>query len=378
MRQRLISFVICFSLFIAGIRVSAGDSISAKAYLLMDAATGKVLAAKNETQRLPIASTTKIMTALLALEQPNVKERFCVDADAIRVEGSSMGLLSGDEVSLYDLAGGMLSASGNDAANAAAVRIGGDLSSFAQMMNDRAASLSMEDTHFVTPSGLHDDEHYSTAKDLALLAREALQNPMLRSLCSQSHVTLYYGNPPYYRTLTNHNRLLSSYEGCIGVKTGYTKTAGRCLVSAAERDGVTLICVTLSAPNDWEDHKTLLDRGFRASEPVTKEVDVSDVQIPVVGGIQQTITVRAASTLTACLSETEWQEIVREIECPPFLYAPVQEGDYIGDAVYTYRGNVIGRIPLIAASNTAYHEESSSFFDKILQFLKAHIRIPIG
>ena len=378
MRQRLISFVICFSLFVAGIRVSAGDSISAKAYLLMDAATGKVLAAKNETQRLPIASTTKIMTALLALEQPNVKERFCVDADAIRVEGSSMGLLSGDEVSLYDLAGGMLSASGNDAANAAAVRIGGDLSSFAQMMNDRAASLSMEDTHFVTPSGLHDDEHYSTAKDLALLAREALQNPMFRSLCSQSHVTLYYGNPPYYRTLMNHNRLLSSYEGCIGVKTGYTKTAGRCLVSAAERDGVTLICVTLSAPNDWEDHKTLLDRGFRASEPVTKEVDVSDVQIPVVGGTQQTITVRAASTLTACLSETEWQEIVREIECPPFLYAPVQEGDYIGDAVYTYRGNVIGRIPLIAASNTAYHEESPSFFDKILQFLKAHIRIPIG
>lgn len=378
MRQRLISFVICFSLFIAGIRVSAGDSISAKAYLLMDAATGKVLAAKNETQRLPIASTTKIMTALLALEQPNVKERFCVDADAIRVEGSSMGLLSGDEVSLYDLAGGMLSASGNDAANAAAVRIGGDLSSFAQMMNDRAASLSMEDTHFVTPSGLHDDEHYSTAKDLALLAREALQNPMFRSLCSQSHVTLYYGNPPYYRTLMNHNRLLSSYDGCIGVKTGYTKTAGRCLVSAAERNGVTLICVTLSAPNDWEDHKTLLDRGFRASEPVTKEVDVSDVQIPVVGGTQQTITVRAASTLTACLSETEWQEIVREIECPPFLYAPVQEGDYIGDAVYTYRGNVIGRIPLIAASNTAYHEESPSFFDKILQFLKAHIRIPIG
>ena len=378
MRQRLISFVICFSLFVAGIRVSAGDSISAKAYLLMDAATGKVLAAKNETQRLPIASTTKIMTALLALEQPNVKERFCVDADAIRVEGSSMGLLPGDEVSLYDLAGGMLSASGNDAANAAAVRIGGDLSSFAQMMNDRAASLSMEDTHFVTPSGLHDDEHYSTAKDLALLAREALQNPMFRSLCSQSHVTLYYGNPPYYRTLMNHNRLLSSYEGCIGVKTGYTKTAGRCLVSAAERNGVTLICVTLSAPNDWEDHKTLLDRGFRASEPVTKEVDVSDVQIPVVGGTQQTITVRAASTLTACLSETEWQEIVREIECPPFLYAPVQKGDYIGDAVYTYRGNVIGRIPLIAASNTAYHEESPSFFDKILQFLKAHIRIPIG
>lgn len=378
MRQRLISFVICLSLFIAGIRVSAGDSISAKAYLLMDAATGKVLAAKNETQRLPIASTTKIMTALLALEQPNVKERFCVDADAIRVEGSSMGLLPGDEVSLYDLAGGMLSASGNDAANAAAVRIGGDLSSFAQMMNDRAASLSMEDTHFVTPSGLHDDEHYSTAKDLALLAREALQNPMFRSLCSQSHVTLYYGNPPYYRTLMNHNRLLSSYEGCIGVKTGYTKTAGRCLVSAAERNGVTLICVTLSAPNDWEDHKTLLDRGFRASEPVTKEMDVSDVQIPVVGGIQQTITVRAASTLTACLSETEWQEIVREIECPPFLYAPVQEGDYIGDAVYTYRGNVIGRIPLIAASNTAYHEESPSFFDKILQFLKTHIRIPIG
>ncbi len=378
MRRRLISLVICLSLFAAGIRVSAGDSISAKAYLLMDAATGKILAAKNETERLPIASTTKIMTALLALEQPNVKERFCVDADAIQAEGSSMGLLPGDEVSLYDLAGGMLSASGNDAANAAAVRIGGDLSTFAQMMNDRAASLSMKDTHFVTPSGLHDDEHYSTAKDLAMLAREALQNPMFRTLCSQTHVILYYGNPPYYRTLTNHNRLLSSYDGCIGVKTGYTKAAGRCLVSAAERDGVTLICVTLSAPNDWEDHKTLLDRGFRTVVPVSKEADVSDVRIPIVGGEAQAVCVKANTELTAWLSETEWQEVERTIFCRPFLYAPVKEGDCVGSAVYTYHRNVIGSVPLIASSTVSYCEETPSVWDQILSFFKEHLRLPIG
>ncbi len=378
MQKRLTGLFVCAALIMSAIPASASDSISAKAYLLMDAATGTVLEAKNETERLPIASTTKIMTALIALEQSNVKERFCVDADTIQVEGSSMGLLPGDEVSLYDLAAGMLIVSGNDAANAAAVRISGEIDMFAQLMNERAASIFMKDTHFVTPSGLHDDAHYSTAKDLALLTREALQNPMFRLLCSKQKATLYYGNPPYHRTLTNHNRLLSSYKGCIGVKTGYTKTAGRCLVSAAQRDGVTLICVTLSAPNDWEDHKTLLDRGFRTAKPITRKADVSNVHIPVVGGTQQAVGVSASSALTVCLSDAEWRETECEIVCPPFLYAPIQEGDYIGDAVYWYHGSIIGRVPLIAEGYIEYQEKPPSFFGKILQFIKAHIRIPIG
>ncbi len=129
-------------------------------------------------------------------------------------------------------------------------------------MNERAQQIGMEQTNFVTPSGLDAQDHYSTAYDMALLAREAIRNEDFLSICSQTKITTEYGNPPYKRTLTNHNRLLSLYEGAIGVKTGFTKKAGRCLVSAAQRDGVTLICVTLNAPDDWNDHSALFDYGF--------------------------------------------------------------------------------------------------------------------
>ena len=208
---------LAIALFFSGVPARAAHTVSAASYILIEASTGRVLAAKEENTQRPMASTTKIMTALLALEEENCHERFIVDSEAIRVEGTSMGLKEGDEASLYDLAGGMLAASGNDGANAAAVKIAGSIEAFAEKMNEKAAALSMHSTHFVTPSGLHDEAHYSTAADMALLARAALKNEDFAALCSQKSVQLYYGNPPYTRTLSNHNRLLSSYSGCIGV-----------------------------------------------------------------------------------------------------------------------------------------------------------------
>lgn len=234
--------------------------VGAAAAIVMEAESGEVLFAQEIHRQLPMASTTKIMTALLTLEQPNLQQEFTVDETAIRVEGSSMGLRQGDTVTLYALAVGMLLASGNDAAGAAAVRISGSMKAFVAEMNRRAASLGMNNTHFVTPSGLDAEEHYSTAYDMALLARAALQNPLFAGIVASRRMTVSYGQPPYARSLLNHNRLLSLYGDAIGVKTGFTKKAGRCLVSAAEKDGVRLICVTLNCPDDWNTHAALYQR----------------------------------------------------------------------------------------------------------------------
>lgn len=368
--------LLAIALFFAGIPTKAAHTVSAASYILIEASTGRVLTAKNENVRRPMASTTKIMTALLALEAQDCHERFVVDSEAIRVEGTSMGLKEGDEASLYDLAGGMLAASGNDGANAAAVRLAGSIEAFADKMNEKAAALSMHNTHFVTPSGLHDEDHYSTASDMATLARAALKNKDFAALCSQKNVQLYYGNPPYKHTLSNHNRLLSSYEGCIGIKTGFTKKAGRCLVSAAKRDDVTLICVTLNAPNDWADHAALFDYGFSVVQSRAVSPDVSDVSIPVVGGDSGAVPVALLSPGKTVLSEEEWKCTTRKIECSPFLYAPVQKGDAIGVALYLLDGEEVCRIPLIAQKGIKYNETAQplSFWERVLAFFKEHIR----
>ena len=201
--------------------------VGAAAAIVMEAETGEVLFSQDIHRQLPMASTTKIMTAWLTLEQPDLWREFTVDDDAIRVEGSSMGLQAGDAVTLYALAAGMLLASGNDAAGAAAVGISGSMAAFAGEMNRRAAMLGMNNTHFVTPSGLDAEGHYSTAYDMALLARAALQNPLFAEIAASRRMTVCYGQPPYPRSLLNHNRLLSLYGDAIGVKTGFTKKAGR-------------------------------------------------------------------------------------------------------------------------------------------------------
>ena len=343
--KRLFAFFLALVLAFAPALVSAAPEISASSYILIEAQTGKILAAHNAHTQRPVASTTKILTALIILEQPGIHERFTVDSGAIRVEGTSMGLREGDEVSLYDLAGGMLTASGNDAANAAAVKIDGSLSAFADRMNARAAKIGMENSHFVTPSGLHDEAHYSTAYDMALLTREALKNRDFAKLCGQERVSLFFGAPPYTRTLENHNRLLKTLDGCIGVKTGFTKAAGRCLVSAAERNGITLICVTLHAPDDWNDHAKLYETGFSQVKRRAVMPQVGDIAIPKADG--GTVFVESLAPLSTVLTEEEWAECTREVECMPFLYE-TQSGEYVGDAVYYRDGREVGRVPLVA------------------------------
>jgi D-alanyl-D-alanine carboxypeptidase/D-alanyl-D-alanine carboxypeptidase (penicillin-binding protein 5/6) len=337
---------------ITSFAVSAGEpSVSAQAAVVMVAETGEVVFAKNETKKMSMASTTKIMTALLAVESGKPDLSITVTPEMVQVEGTSMGLRAGDAVTMKALTYGMLLESGNDAANVTAIALAGSIEEFAEMMNYRAAQIGMKQTCFVTPSGLDDTNHYSTAYDMALLGSAAVQNPAFTSVCSQTEAKVIFGTPPRERTLSNHNRLLEMCAGAIGIKTGYTKKSGRCLVSAAARNGVTLVAVTLKAPSDWEDHEKLYDYYFDRLTPKPLDADLSTVRLPVAGGEKAECAVGfAAPPKAATLRDTQ---IKREIRLNPMQYAPVHKGVVVGEAVYEFGGGAVLRVPLIALEDIA-------------------------
>lgn len=353
------------AVILAALMVSSAQStpqtepeVSAKSAVLIEADTRRVLYEVNAYERLPMASTTKIMSALLALEHPAQQKEFVVNASAIHVEGSSMGLREGDTATMYALACGMLLSSGNDAANAAAVAMCGSIPGFVLRMNERAQQLGLADTRFANPSGLDAEGHYSTAYDMARLGAAALENEAFFDICSQSSMKVRYGNPPYDRRLSNHNRLLDSYEDCIGVKTGFTSGARRCLVSAAERDGVRLICVTLDDPDDWRDHAALFDYGFATYKSVALNTDLGGAMVPVAGGTQTRLAVTAPSQTTAVVSEKELKNLRRRALTPPILFAPIRKGQQVGTLAYSADGVTVKTLPLLAAQDIAYKEKT--------------------
>lgn len=239
--------------------VAEALEVSATAAVLMDADMGQVLYEKNGDRQMLIASTTKIMTALVVLEHAAPDDVITVTPDHM-AEGSSMYLRAGETVRVEELLYGLLLCSGNDAA-LALIECAGGLTPFVAMMNEKAAALGMAHTSFANPNGLDADGHYSTARDMAVLAAAAVENPTFRRICSSRSVTIGQ------RTMENHNRLLRQVEGCVGLKTGYTRAAGRTLVSCTERDGCRLVAVTLQDGNDWADHAALYDYGFRLTAP---------------------------------------------------------------------------------------------------------------
>lgn len=239
--------------------VAEALEVSATAAVLMDADMGQVLYEKNGDRQMLIASTTKIMTALVVLEHAAPDDVITVTPNHM-AEGSSMYLRAGETVRVEELLYGLLLCSGNDAALALTECAGG-LTPFVALMNEKAAALGMAHTSFANPNGLDADGHYSTARDMAVLAAAAVENPTFRRICSSRSVTIGQ------RTMENHNRLLRQVEGCVGLKTGYTRAAGRTLVSCTERDGCRLVAVTLQDGNDWADHAALYDYGFRLTAP---------------------------------------------------------------------------------------------------------------
>ena len=351
---------------------AAGPEVSAQSAVVLTADTGTVLFEKDGHTPRPVASTTKIMTALLALEAAQERGDPLVDItqEMVAVEGSSMGLQAGDSISLTGLAAGMLLASGNDAANAAALYLDGSLESFAARMNQRAAALGMEDTHFVTPSGLDGEDaqglgHLSTAYDMALLARAALEDQAFRQLCSSPSLAVEFAEPVKRVTYTNHNKLLAQYQGCVGVKTGFTKEAGRCLVSAAERDGALLIAVTLNAPNDWQDHTALLDYGFSQVEPYQLAGGDVRLTVPVVGSPVEAVSLRGSNGGEVTLPLGQGAQVELVVRVPKFLYAPVEAGEQVGEICWYLEGQLLGSAPLTAAGAAPLQEKAPSLWERL-------------
>lgn len=320
--KRIKSTILILTAFAALISpINCFASVSAASAVVMDAETNMILYETNAYDERPMASTTKIMTALLACESGKLSQTVTVtDEMLLGCEGSSVGLRGGDKITLYDLTVAMLLASGNDAANAAACFLAGTLEEFASLMNQRAAEIGMNNTEFVTPSGLDSGNHHSTAYDMALLAAQALGNTAFSEICAMQKCEITISGKK--QTLYNHNKLLSSLDGCIGVKTGFTEKAGRCLVSAVEYKGNTLICVTLSDPDDWDDHASLIKQ---CKKKYSEKRFASEMQIPVVGGKEDFVT---ASYEYSVITVND--EFSQRIFYYPFVYAPIKKGDTLG------------------------------------------------
>ncbi|MET0015863.1 serine hydrolase [Oscillibacter sp.] len=315
-------------------------SISATAAVLMDVDSGRVLYAQNEDTKMLIASTTKIMTALVALENGDLNSTVKISAEAANTEGSSMYLKAGEKLKLETLLYGLMLCSGNDAAVAVAQGVAGSTDKFVKLMNEKAKALGMTHTSFANPNGLDDDKHYSTAKDMAVLACAAMNNETFSRIVSTRTVTV--GG----RTLSNHNKLLSYVDGCIGLKTGYTKAAGRTLVSCVRRNGQRLVAVTLQDGNDWADHAALYDYGF-STYPAQRAMTIGETvgTLAVTGGLTTSLPLVAADSFSWPLAQGEKLEV--RFELPKSLCAPVTAGNSAGQAVFSLNGKEVGRVELL-------------------------------
>jgi len=306
----------------------------------MDAATGRVLYEKDADSRSLIASTTKIMTALVVAEQCNVLDRVRIPKEAVGIEGSSLYLREGEILTVQELLYGLMLHSGNDAAVALAIYCGGTVEGFAELMNDKARQLGMKNSHFENPNGLDAPGHYATARDLAILASAAMDNPIFYKTVSAKNITI--GD----RYLRNHNKLLWRYDGADGVKTGYTRAAGRILVSSATREHRRLIAVTINAPDDWNDHCALLEEGFSGFEH-QRIINSGEIVgfVEIAGGISGNVQLLASEDFDYALAPGE--KISLAIPGTGFVYAPVAYGADAGVVYVCVDGKRVGKVPVV-------------------------------
>ena len=338
-------------------------SISGRSAVLYQPENEEFLYIKNADVRMPMASTTKIMTALVALENSDMSEVVKVDDSAIGTEGSSAYLRQGDVLTMEELLYALLLQSANDAAVAIACHISGNVEGFAELMNEKALELKLSNTHFENPHGLDGKEHYTTARELALIAAEAMKNENFKAIVSTSKKSFI--TEERSRTYVNHNKLLYLYDDCVGVKTGFTKKSGRCLVGAAERDELCFISVTLDAPNDWNDHTTMLNYGFDTLEKIGL-CQINDFQyvIPVLDGERDSIRVGNLDSADYITDRGE-HRVEEHIRLIRYSVAPIMQGDILGEVIYTVDGNECARVALVA-EETVNKKEKQGFIHKIL------------
>ncbi len=331
--RKIFAFVLSLLILFQVAVATEAVGVSAVSAVVIDGESGRILYEKNAKDKRGMASTTKIMTAIVALEKGNPKDIVKVSSHASGVEGSSMYLKAGEKITIENLVYGLMLVSGNDSATAIAEHIAGNEKKFAVLMNEKAKEIGARDTHFTNPHGLADDEHYTTAQDLARITAYGLKNQTFAQIVSTKSKTIEREGMGA-TTLVNHNKLLKTYEGCVGVKTGFTKATGRCLVSSTKRNGMTLICVTLNAGDDWNDHKSLCDWVFKNYQAcLYKRGGTLADTLVVKGGTNDEIGVLYGEDIRLLQkSDGEWEI---SLELPHKINAPVSKGQILGRAVAT-------------------------------------------
>ena len=339
-------------------------SVSAKSAALYEPTSGEFIYSKNKDAPLPMASTTKIMTALVALREcDNLEEEIEIEERAVGIEGSSAYFAGGEIFTLSDLLHIMMLRSANDAAYQIAYSVSGDIDSFAELMNETAKDLGLKNTSFTNPAGFDNENHYTTAGELAIITAEAMKYREFSDIVAKKSYTATDIASGEGKLFVNHNKLLSMYDGCVGVKTGYTKKSGRSLVSAATRDGVTLIAVTINAPNDWSDHEKMLDYGF-------SELEFSDCvksrelcfELPVVNSKTTAVYARPASDFGFVARRGGVTDVLYDL--PKYLIAPVCRGDTVGKITVKHNGITVGTVDIICEQSA---EKEKTFFEKLTE-----------
>ena len=352
-------------------RAEGEVATSARAHILLEATTGRVMSARNEAEKLPMASTTKIMTCLLACERGRMEDVVTVGPESVGLDGTSVYLRENETITLKELCMGLMLSSGNDAAMAIAVHLGGSQEGFAALMNERAKQIGANDTNFVTPNGLPAEGHYTTAHDLALIAAEAMRNELFCEIVGTQSMTLEGDEDSPTRYLRSKNKILYNYEGGNGVKTGYTKAAGKCLVAGAKRGGMQLIAVVLNDYDMFADCMKLLDYGFENYEwtDVTGERRLEDA-LEIKNGIKSTADVKLDEEIYLPLSKND-SKIKINYKLQNGINAPVREGDEVGSAQYILNGEVLRQTPIFAAESV----EENTYSYRLERILRAWLGI---
>ena len=334
-------------------------SVSAQAYVLYCPDNNQVVLSKNLDSSMGMASTTKIMTSLLALEYAQKNDKIVEFTSDMTAEGSSMYLKAGDKLRLSQLVAGMMTVSGNDAANAAAMAVSGDKGKFVRLMNARAKEMGMTNTSFANPSGLTEEGHYSTVYDMARLMSEAMNNKAFSEITKQKSITVDFISPEHQSvTYNNHNRLLQRYDYCIGGKTGYTKASGRCLVTCSEKDNLRLVAVTFNAPDDWQDHINLYEYGFDNLKAVVTGNPDDVYKIDVAGSCSQTAVAKVKEVKKFVADSDTISRVKIRVYVAPLLFAPVRKGDVVGRVLCVADGKTVLQSDIIVTEDSDYVKAS--------------------
>ena len=370
--KRITISILLLALLILSLPISswaAPPENSARSAVLMEVESGRVLYEKNAHEKLPMASTTKIMTAILALENSQLSDIVTVSPKASGIEGSSLYLEAGEKLTMEHLLYGLMLRSGNDAAHAIAEHIGETVEDFASMMNKKAVEIGAKNTHFVNPHGLHHGDHYTTAYDLALISSYAMKNPTFREIVSTQYYRIPWEGQPWDRVIMNKNALLWNYEGANGIKTGYTKASRRCLASAALRNDMQLVAVVLDCQPWFDDSAAILDYGF-SNYKMTKIFEKGEIvgQIPVKKGFEKTVDLMLMDDVSIPLAEGELEKIQISLKHPEFLKAPVTAGTRVGSLEIILEDTKISR-DIYTASNVKENTFPSNLKNIIRQWV---------